>query len=218
MDDETYYQWQEAIERVARNTAKDFPDSDVDDLVQEIWVGLLEEIQKDPSLSIYDKYAESGLYFLAKSAAWRERKEHLTISTQYGYRTKDVRALLETFFDRESWGEAITPDDAASELNDVGLEMSSDLSRAWDILSYPHRVLIFKQFGLKEKQDSKKLSKAISRMADIINTYHHGLRKKEGPGARRVITSAHAQAVVQEDYKGSRLWSDWKSKDSGRNK
>ena len=211
MDDEQYYQWEEAINRVARNTAKDFPDSNVEDLVQEIWVGLLEEIQKDPSLSIYDKYAESGLYFLAKSAAWRERKEHLTISTQYGYRTKDVRALLETFFDRESWGEAITPDDAASELNDVGLEMSSDLSRAWDILSYPHKVLIFKQFGLKEKQDSKKLSKAISRMADIINTYHYGLRKNPGPGARRVITNSGARATIQNEYGGEPLRYNWKN-------
>ena len=211
MDNEEYYQWGEMIYRVARGTAKDFPDSSVEDLEQSIWVELLEKLKDNPELTPETKYMESTLWYVATSAAWRERKEHLTLSSQYGYRTKDVRALLVTFFDREHWLDAQIPEDAESELNDVGLEMSSDLSRAWDILSYPHKVLIFKQFALNEKQDSKKLSKAISRMADIINTYHYGLRKNPGPGARRVITNSGARATIQNEYGGEPLRYNWKN-------
>ena len=191
--------WEPLIWRVAQSTVRDFPDSTPDDIAQEIWVGLLEAQQRGEMLSIDEKHAESGLYYLAKTAGSKERKQHLTMSPQYSYRTKDVRELLHTFFDRRDWESAQVPEDAESELNDVGLEMSSDLSRAWDKLSRPHKVLIYCHFVKNEKQDSKKLSKAISRMADIINTYQPK-SQREGTGTRRVWSNARAQVESDLNY------------------
>lgn len=192
MDEQEALAWSRLIDKVAHGAARDFPDSSIEDITQALWITLLESQSRGKLLDTEEEYAESALWFAAKSAAWKERKEHLTISPQYGYRTSDIRGLLENFFNREEWMNSYTPEDAESELGDVGLEMQSDLSRAWDRLKPQYKVLIFTRFGLKENVDSKKLSRAISRMADILNTYQPP-RRHNGPGRRKVISNARAQ-------------------------
>lgn len=195
MNEEEVLGWHRLIDKVAHGTARIFPDSTIEDLTQSLWVALLEAHEKNRWLTPDEKYAESGLWYAAKTAAWRERKQHLTISSQYGYRTEDIRTLLENFFDREEWAGTWTPDDAESELGDVGLEMQADLSRAWDRLKTPQKVIIYYHFGLKESVDSKKLSRAIARMADILNSYQPQ-RRPNGPGRRTVIGNAHANYLI----------------------
>lgn len=203
MNDEVYNEWADMVYMVARATVRDFPDCEVDDLTQDIWEGLLVAQSKGAMSDPNGEHARSGLFYLAKTAAWKVRKEHLTLSVQYGYRTANVRDLLETFFDREEWVYANFPPDADSELNNVGMEMSADLSRAWDKLIMPHKVLIFQRFGLKEKVDSKKLSKAIARMAEILNTYQ--VKPDVYTGKRRVITNSASQYRIKKDVDGEQL-------------
>lgn len=195
MEDKEVIAWGKLIDKVAHGTARDFPDSNIEDLQQALWVALLEAQQKGHLITIDEQYAESALWYAAKTSAWSERKQHLTITPQYGYRTSDVRQLLENFFDREEWVGTWSPEDAESELGDVGLEMQTDLSRAWDRLKTPQKVTIYYHFGLKETVDSKKLSRAIARMADILNTYQPQ-RRPNGPGRRTVISNAHANYLI----------------------
>lgn len=198
MDEKEVLEWAPLVDKVARTTCRDFPDSDLEDIQQAIWEALLTAQEKGKLMTRDEQYAESALFYAAKTAAWRERKEHLTISPQYGYRTEDVRGLLQTYFSKEDWVNARVPEDAVSELGNVGLEMSTDLSRAWKRLTNPHKVLIFAHFGLRESVDSKKLSRAISRMADILNTYQPQGRHN-GPGRRKVINNVSAREQISKN-------------------
>lgn len=195
MNDAQYEEWKPLVQRAARNVSRDFPDSETADLEQTIWEGLLLHQAKGKLMDPEAEYAETALIFLAKSQASVERKNHLTVSSQYAYRTADVRKLLETYFDRRDWYHAEIPEDAYSELGSVALEMSTDLSRAWDVLTRPHKTLIFLRFGLRHDVDSKKLSRAISRMADILNTYQPP-KRAGGPGARKVLSNAHSNFII----------------------
>jgi len=194
--------WNAMITRISKATCRDFPDSDPEDIAQEMWLKLCKGWNKGVFLDPTTRLAESEMWYAAKAAAWKERTEHLVITTQYSYRTKDVRQLLETFFDKESWMEAQIPEDAESELGNVALEMSADLSRAYDHLNKDYKILILRHFGLKEKFDAatkKKLSKAIARMAEILNTYG-GVTHVGGPGARRTLSNNHAQYLISHPY------------------
>lgn len=197
MDEQEAVAWNRLIDRVAHGICRDFPDSNVEDIQQTLWVEVLKAQAAHKWLSPDTQHVASGLWFAGKKAALLERKEHLTISPQYGYRTRDIRTLLENHFNREEWVDCWTPEDAESELGDVGLEMQSDLARAWRRLSRPHKVLLFVKFALKESVDSRKLSKALERMADILNSYQPQ-RRPNGPGRRTVISNAHAAYLISK--------------------
>lgn len=196
MERDEVLQWAPKVAQAARSVARDSPDSDYEDLQQAIWVALLTQQQKGKLLDIDAKHATSALYYAARQQAFSDRRVALARSCQYAYRTSDVRKLLKTFFEKDEWENAETPEDAVSELGNAGVEMSSDLSRAWDLMTYPHKVLIFCSFGLNEKVDSKKLSLAISRMCDIINTYKPG--RREGLGSRTVMSNVQAGSTIEE--------------------
>lgn len=204
MNENDVLAWDEMVKRVARNVARDFPDTEREDLEQDLWLELIlaeqKAVDKGIGFTPEGRHSESALYYAAKELAVKTRKQHLTISTQYAYRTSDVRALLKTFFSKEEWLEANTPEDAISELGSVGMEMSSDLSRAWDLLYISHKVVIFRYFGLHEKVDTKKLSSAISRMADILNQYQPA--RRAGVGTRKIISSATAKYITDRDREG----------------
>lgn len=192
--------WNEMTTRISKAVCRDFPDSDWEDIYQSMWIRLVKYWNAGKLTSPEDKYSESEMWFAAKAAAHKERTEHLVISPQYGYRTKDVRALLDTLFDHESWMDAQVPEDAVSELGCVALEMSADLSRAYDKLNEDYKQLVFRFFALREEFDAptkKRLSKAIARMAEILNTYD-GVTFVGGPGARRTLSNSFAEHIIRE--------------------
>lgn len=197
--DEQEELWEAMLTRIAKATCRDFPDSDWEDIYQALWVRLCTIWKAGVLLDPESQFAESEMWYAAKSAAHKERTEHLVISPQYGYRTKDVRALLETLFDHESWMDAQVPEDAVSELGCVALEMSADLSRAYDKLNEDYKQLVFRFFALREEFDAptkKRLSKAIARMAEILNTYD-GVTFVGGPGARRTLSNSFAEHIIR---------------------
>lgn len=205
MTSEEYAEWDELIGRAARSMNREYHYIEVDDLKQELWVEVLLAIEKgkpDTLLSPAAKNCQSALRFKAKSLAEKQRKQHLTISSQYAYRTRDVRKLLKTFFDRRQWMNAETPDDAQSEQGgNVKLEMSSDLSRAWDKLHPNYKALIWQEHvgGGVEREMRWKLTRSYQKMADLVNSYVP-MDEKVG---RRAISNSAAQAVIQNDYSPS---------------
>lgn len=196
MDSEEVKQWGDRIDRIADQVAADFPDALADDLAQSMWEGLLREQAKGKMLDWNALNMVSALRFMARTAAWEERKNHLSLSSQYNYRTTDVRHLLETFFERSEWEGACVAQDAVSELNFDGVEMSADLSRAWDLLTRPQKTHILLYFGFRQKVDSKKLSAAIKRMADILNDYQP-IKNHVGVGNRRIVSNATGMATIR---------------------
>lgn len=204
--DELVDEWCALIHRVASFVSSDFPDVETEELESKLFVVVTERglWENDPNT---DGYAYH-LFRRARGFAWEERREHLILTSQYSYRTKDISALLETLFDKRLWNEAIVPDDAKSFenwRNTDGIEMSSDVSWAFDKLPKDHQRAIFCRYALQERPargsaEYKYLQRAKARLADILNTYS---RPVEGyPGARHPISNATAEHLIRTERNG----------------
>lgn len=166
-----FEEYDEVVSRVAKFTVHDFPNVDLEDVEQELWLWLCETVGAGEQIPD-DYHLPNTLRFVAKSYAWKVRKDQLHINDQYSYRTSDVRRLLDTLFDSGSWEAAAVPADAISELGNDGIDMSCDLMMAYNKLIHSYKVIIFRRFALNDKLDaneSKYLSTAISRLAQLLN-------------------------------------------------
>lgn len=188
--------WKEVIAKVASFVAADFPDVEKEDLIQQLYLFILEKTTlTDPD----SRGATTILTKAAKDWAWNQRKQHLHLTAQYSYRKSDVRAILETAFDHDRWSGVRVPDDARSEFNDVFLEINTDVKNAWVTLAKSDKKIIFEKFALGIDPDASgrvKLSRAIQKLTDKLNFYQ-GLQKPEQfIGRRRVVNNATAQARI----------------------
>lgn len=206
MTTEEVDEWTRLIKKAASAVARDFfAHHIIEDIEMAAWEALMLAQSKGKLMTPHDDHASSVLYYAAKSAAWDERKERLMLSPNYAYRTKDVRKILRTFFYKTTWPDAFVPDDARSlRAGNDGLELSSDVACAWDRLDVDYRRLIFRAFACGEDMDlptQKKLSHAVTRMADILNSYVPNA-STHAVGSRRVVTNAHARHLVESEYSG----------------
>lgn len=198
--------WQRLCQRIARFTSYDFPDVDAEDIEGELYVFLTER-------NLWDKDPETQgfAYALQRRAnwhAWQERKEQLSRTSQYSYRTRDISIVLETMFDYSLWVDAFVPDDAKSNENSRdtdGIDLSVDLSWAYDRLSDEHKQAIFNRYVLhnhpeKGTAEYKRLSRAKTKMADILNNYW--VEDPEGPSTRKVRSNASMNAKIRMERDG----------------
>jgi hypothetical protein len=193
-----YRLWEELVRKTVAFVIRDFPDVASEDLFQDLMIYILQNTRlTDPEL----EYAASGLYKKAIKIAWEYRKQSLYITSQYSYRTSDVKRILETLFTRRDWSRAFVPDDAKSLSADDRLVVSSDVAAAYDSLSDSYKEVIFRRYALKESlsaTDRSKLARATEKIADFLNFYRPPKRAHNGPGARRVMGNAQAGWIIQE--------------------
>ena len=198
MSEDKYTQWRDIVSKTAYFVAKDFPDVEVEDLFQDLMTYVLGNNHlKSPDA----EHVPSGLYKRAVKFAWEYRKQSLYITSQYSYRTSDVRKILETVFNHNQWATSFLPDDAKSLSDDDRLVVNSDIKRAYDALSETYQVALFTRYALKVIPDNSKeksrLNRAVEKLTDFINFFQFAQRH-EGPGKRRVITNATANYIIQE--------------------
>jgi len=184
MDTKEVNLWDEEIHKIARWLCREHPDVEFEDIKQDLWVVLLFFQEKGKLLELDDKYLRTTLRYRGTAICNKYRQQHLTISSQYGYRTKDVRNLFETFWFYEDWMTAELPDDALNVdaerrhiRQEEGIHLSADLSAAFDKLTDEYKAIIYKEFRQSEdldKNERVKLSKALHRTAEILNTYRGG--------------------------------------------
>lgn len=203
MSDNLIEVWGDAIRRTANFVGSDFPDVSPEDLRQELYLFVLAH----PTLESPDKPGSTKVLMkAARQYAWDQRREHLQLSAQYSYRTSDVRAILETVFDRSQWEGVAVPDDARSEFNDVFLEINVDVKRGWESLGYSQRRVIFQKYALgwqfdRGSAEAQRLARAVNKLTDAINFYQKQ-PDRDYVGSRKAITTANAH------YKISKLTED----------
>lgn len=186
--------WRDLVERTASFISRDFPDVEREELVQQLFLFVVEngKYLKEPT----QVGSAKALSRAAKQYAWDQRKEHLTLSSQYSYRTSDVKYILETVFDARDWEGVRVPEDAQSEFNDVFLEINSDVKRAWEKLGYAQKQVIFRKYALgwepETQTETKRLYRAIVALTDNLNWYQHP-KGHQHVGTRRAITNANAR-------------------------
>lgn len=196
MSQAKYDQWEEIVSRTVRFVIKDFPDVEYDDLFQDVMAYVLGNRNlRNPD----GQHVSTGLYKKAVSYAWEYRKQSLYITSQYSYRTSDVKKILETLFDYKEWTESFLPDDAKSLSEDDRLVVNSDIKKAYDALSDEYKQSLFSRYALKilpEGSNAKRnLNRAVEKLTDYINFYQFG-RETEGPGSRRTISNATAHYII----------------------
>lgn len=199
MTEDKYSVWKDAITRTARFTARDFPDVEVEDISQHLWLKIFSQKHfKDPDAA----GASKMLARWAKAFAWDQRKEHLTLSAQYNYRASDVREILQTVFSQEDWVNVRIPDDARSEYNDVFLEINCDVKVAWERLGHAQKKVIFERYALGldmiTDADRKRFYRAIDQLVENLNWYKKRQDNRECVGSRRAISNANARFDISK--------------------
>lgn len=196
MSSSKYDAWEEIVSRTVRFVVKDFPDVEYDDLFQDVMAYVLQNSNlRNPD----GEHVSTGLYKKAVGYAWEYRKQSLYITSQYSYRTSDVKKILETLFDYREWSTSFIPDDAKSLSDDDRLVVNSDIKKAYDSLSDEYKQRIFTRYALKIEPETpnqkRNLNRAIEKLTDYINFYQWG-RESEGPGGRRAISNATANYII----------------------
>jgi len=198
LSQDKYTQWEDIVKKTATFVSKDFPDVDSEDLFQDLMTYVLgNKTLKNPD----GEHVPSGLYKKAVRFAWEYRKQSLYITSQYSYRTSDVKKILETVFDYREWTVSHLPDDARSLSDDDRLVVNSDVKRAYEALSTPYQQSIFRRYALKQipanSTEKSRLGKAVEMLTDYINFFHSS-SSHEGVGKRRVISNATANYIIQQ--------------------
>lgn len=189
--------WKDSINRTASFVCRDFPDVEKEDVRQELYVFVLKNQAKLKSPEYQG--ATTALTKAAKAYAWDQRKQHLQLSSQYSYRTSDIKAILESVFDARDWNSVSVPDDAKSEFNDVFLELNCDIKRAWESLGHSQKKIIFERYALGQSPEdaagAKRLSRAIEKLTDTVNWYQKP-PDRDYTGTRKAITNANARYIL----------------------
>lgn len=223
----TYEDLSDAIDRVARRSAMDYPDVDWEDVRQELILFVLEHGE---SIRLKE-YGGNPVWLLgrvARSYCTKLRSQHMSLSPQYAYRPSDVRKILETALNPAERVDTFVPDDAKNplaktfavfDLDGAGssvkerdpfafadaMEVASDVSAAYDRLNEEERRSLFKRYVLgvipdNSSNDRKKLNDAVKKLTHKLNTYR-------GRGAydrimRKVKSNAGSRMAISENWDG----------------
>jgi len=194
MSEDFYSVWEGDVSRIATFVAKDFPDVDAEDISQEMMLWLWEKGRvkfNNPDAA----GASTALFWLAKKIAGDYRRQHLTISSQYSYKTSDVKQILESIFSVEDWATAFIPEDCRAEEFDEHMAIYSDVAWAYENLPAQYQNAIYGRYyhGIEYESDSngrRTLNRAIEKLADVLNTYSRGDRR------RVAISNANARYII----------------------
>lgn len=187
------------IRKVSKRVCWSFPNIDDEDLGQSLWEYCL-IAQVDPA----QPGLSSFLYRKGKSYAWEIRKEQLKFSAQYSYLTEDVKLILETCFEPDTAGAYIPRDAKDGEIDGMAaLEVRMDAMIAFRHLPDDYREIIQGRYAKNQipeagTAEQKRLSRAIKRLTDIMNSYYTGTSVSGRPGSRNVVSNATANYLIEE--------------------
>ena len=195
-----FKEWAAIIHPIVKGVCQQFPDTEYQDLAQELWLTLFELQAKGKLLTVNDPHSKSALLYAAKKISAKNRRDALVVSPQYAYRTKDIRYLFEHYYCPEDWMGVQVPKDAKGvepvDVNPVQLEVMGDISRAYDKLPTNYKALLYRKYVLREELNNSErytLSVIFGRMAEILNTYP-GITS--GNGRRKAITNEQARMLI----------------------
>lgn len=182
------------IRKVSKRITWDFSTIDHEDIAQSLW-----EVVLIGQLPVDQPGLRSFLLRKGKALAWEIRMDQLKASAQYSYRTEDVRRLLE-----ELEG-SFVPKDAREGEKDAmaALEVRVDLVLAYKQLPPDYQEAIRLRYAdllIPESgsADQKRLSRAVKRLADIMNSYYIKTPLEGRPGSRQAISNRTAQYLLEE--------------------
>lgn len=191
--------FREKVEKAARSVAGRSNQVEWEDLSQDIWVWLLENPKQ------YDKYCEMedpyrNLVKVAKQEIYKQNSAYEHFTGDYTYTNGEVRGLLKEHLFEPTL-------ETISEHSDLveGLLMVK-------AKSHNQFNLLINKFVHGIEVDSRRESEAVDKLVNCMNQVNKSARYSyEGPGSRRAVTNAAAQAkswnqMEQNDSRGTN-WS-----------
>lgn len=189
-----YDQWFDYSERVAMSFARSYPGTDKADIKSEIDLMLVEKKEIFLAQDNVDSYIKVSMKHCATAFCKRERSAQMFFTDDYLYRPDDVRDLLQEHYEQTE--KAWIPEDARTENGNDDVVMLVDIAQAVESLPHNYKVILFRKYVLddvEEPKDRQTLSRAVRKVTEVLNTKRkHDMQNHEGPGARKVITNAHA--------------------------
>lgn len=193
--------FRDVIDKVSKSVCKDFPDLELEDLSQELYLAVLTHRDTIP-LPDEDNDQGALILYLAKNYARKNRAVGLTVSAQYNYRQSDVRKILEeSMWYYSQWSDGYIPEDDVSEYRHAdSIIARADIAWAIDRLPEHYKEAILDRFkrGIIPQQmtpEYRKLDRSLRKLTDILNSYKRE-KSADGPGTRRVISNATARFII----------------------
>ena len=202
----TAFNWEDARDvarAVSRKLARSYPGIDADDIEQAILTRVAEQEALFKRMN-YGK-AALGVMFNKYGSKYAndERLSALNFNDQYHYTTAEVRALCgKALYDRDAFLATIEDNpDIVSNFDEV-MARVMDLQNAYRDASDSDRAIIAKRFGGEAltPAEAKAAQRAVDRLSLAINIGRSARRgDHDGPGSRKALTNAQAQAAVKID-------------------
>lgn len=181
------------VEKVAKSTSYKWTDLDWEDIRQDMWVWLMENV---PQLEQYqeDSYddRDKKLRRVGTQVAVAEIHGYEQYSGQYIYGRDEVRSLLELGvpLQRDDMGTATERSDLSMAL----MEMRDTNKAQFEVLTNRY----FK--GVYESTDAnyKMMERALDKVTLLMNQIHNfnEYTYENGPGARKVLSNSTSLAIT----------------------
>lgn len=208
MNEQDYERLKRIVQYEARNLANDTSALvDAEDIEQEMWLHLVKRwkhfVGKDDGL------VRSAVQKVGRSYCQSERYRFVIHSAQYVYTNEDVRALFgEAFFENGEWEKMPVKGDRTSIAVDNGGVVVAlwDLKEAFRSLKKPEQDAIVGKYyhgdELATSTERMRVSRAVDSVVRFLNEKVVASQEAahdydNGPGARTVISNAHAQAITE---------------------
>lgn len=196
MDSVTTQDLDTAIREVAESIKSQWPDViGADDAAQEIWVHLLERPGTMDKLLALEKGPQKNvLVRIGHQVASEYRASYEVFSGNYRYGVNEVKSLL---------GSGVLKSERV-EINIERMDLEDGLT-ALARKNKRHADLVCSRYAFDETistSDKDALSRALESLTDLMNRAHRArfADEHDGPGARRVMTNAKAQAITTNQW------------------
>ncbi|MDA3643815.1 hypothetical protein LZ318_11750 [Saccharopolyspora indica] len=195
-------EFKEEVERAASYVARDWPGViEADDIVQEIWIRLMESPKAQESL----REAESALRFdvlkrWGKQVASQYSNSYELFSGNSYYGTDRVRSLLKSGLLTAARWDLGEMNETLTEFLDLHegfdhLKRTSDYGQViWD-------EYVEGDYSKEKPSERMKLSRAVTALTDAMNQTHKRrfAEHAEGPGTRKVVSNEKARLISKSD-------------------
>ena len=227
MNEEAVLKYQDVVRKAAVHISIEWPDVDVTDVEQDIWVRILESPSTAETLDSFEPDAVLRfMHKLAKQVAVTEKQKQMVVSGNFRYSKGEVKSMLGNgALYALGAGEfcSNTADQASGggqyeDADPTGLTATSlaDLDHGMKALKVSNKRyfnLLVAKYVIRDvdmsSADTIATHRAIKSLTDRMNFNHQRLSSyhHEGPGSRKAISNARAYAITNDQLNADANWS-----------
>ena len=225
MNEEAVLKYQDVVRKAAVHISIEWPDVDVTDVEQDIWIRLLESPGTVETLGTFaDDAVLRFMYKLAKQVAVKDKQKARVAAGDFRYSTGEVKRMLDggilTALGAGEFGSWTVDEEQSATGNGYSDKTCATASALVDMdrglkelrgKNERHFNLLIAKFVLWEVLSLADLSaanRAVKSLTDKMNYNHQRLSSyhHEGPGSRKAVSNQSMHYKSHGDYDGNGGW------------